>query len=148
MTKKQIAEEHTPLDKLLQELRKSALRVTEPRVAVLEILLKKHGPFTVEEIHKRISSGVCDLATIYRTVSVLEKSNIIKRCEFGDGTARYELYEREEHHHHHLVCKVCKKIEILDDCELHNIDQFAKKRGFSDISHSLEFFGICPECQS
>jgi Fur family ferric uptake transcriptional regulator len=136
------------LNELIQNLRESGLRVTEPRIAILRALLEKHGPFTVEEIHIHVTKKVCDLATIYRTLGSLEKTGLIKRCEFGDGSARYELAGHENHHHHHhVICKKCRKVEVLDDCELEEIDSFAKKRGFTDISHSLEFFGICPNCK-
>jgi Fe2+ or Zn2+ uptake regulation protein len=147
MKEKKQDNHHPPLERLIAQLRKSKLRITEPRTAILRVLLEKHGPFTVEEVHQRVTKRVCDLATIYRSLSSLEKTGLIRRCEFGDGTARYELAEREDHHHHHVICKVCKKIDVLDDCELPEIDHFARKLGFIDISHSLEFFGVCPKCQ-
>jgi Fur family ferric uptake transcriptional regulator len=147
MDKKAHHLDHVSLERLIENLRKSQLRVTEPRIAILQALLEKHGPFTVEEIHRRVTKKACDLATIYRTLGSLEKTGIIKRCEFGDGTARFELSERADHHHHHVICRICKKIEVLDDCGLQEIDRFAKKRGFIEITHSLEFFGICPHCQ-
>jgi Fur family transcriptional regulator, ferric uptake regulator len=136
------------LSELLDEVRKSRLRVTEPRMAILQALLSKHGPFTVDEIYQRVTKEVCDLATIYRSLSSLEKTGLIKRCEFGDGSARYELSAREKsHHHHHVICKLCKKIEVLDDCELKDIDRFAIRSGFTEVTHSLEFFGICLNCK-
>jgi Fur family ferric uptake transcriptional regulator len=136
------------LSRLLIELKKSNLRVTESRVALLEALADRHGPFTVEEIHSKFIKKSCDLATIYRSLASLEKVGMIRRCEFGDGTARFELSERESHHHHHVICKLCRQVVVLDDCELQDIDRIAQKRGFTEISHSLEFFGVCPECQS
>ena len=146
MGKKSPTIQPTPLDQLIEGLRKAHLRVTEPRIAILEVLLHEHGPFTVEAIHNQVTQHVCDLATIYRSLSSLEKAGLLRRCEFGDGTARYELSFKESHHHHHLICRVCKKVEVLDDCELQELDQFARKRGFVDITHSLEFFGKCPNC--
>ncbi len=128
-------------------MKQANLRVTEPRKAILGVLLDKHGPFTVEELHKRVSKMGCDQATVYRCAGSLEKAGLIRRCEFGDGTARYELVGRENHHHHHVICKDCKKIEILDDCELDEIDRFARRKGFAEVSHSLEFFGVCASCQ-
>lgn len=148
MEKRTKSVKNLQLDLLVEDLRKANLRVTEPRIAILEALLEKHGPFTVEEIHKRVTQKVCDLATIYRTLTSLEKTKLIKRCEFGDGTARYELSFREDHHHHHVICKICKRVDVLDDCELKEIDRFAKKIGFTEITHSLEFFGVCPSCKS
>ena len=136
------------LQSIIDELKKSHLKVTEPRKAVLQALSADHGPFTAEELHKRVTKRVCDLATIYRCLSSLEKAGLIKRCEFGDGAARYEITRQADQHHHHVICNECKKIEVLDDCELDGIDKFARKRGFSEVSHSLEFFGICSSCKS
>ena len=147
MAEKKRHSQDAHLKHLIEELRRYQLRVTEARIAILQVLVEKHGPFTVEEIYKQITKKTCDLATIYRSLSSLEKTGLIRRCEFGDGTARYELSEHENHHHHHLICRYCKKFEVLDDCELQEIDRVAKKRGYEEISHSLEFFGICPACQ-
>ncbi len=137
------------LNRLLGELKKANLRVTDSRVALLEALMDRHGPFTVDEIHSKLIKKSCDLATIYRSLASLEKADLIRRCEFGDGIARFELSERERHHHHHhVICKKCRRVAVLDDCELKEIDRIAQKRGFTEISHSLEFFGVCPDCQS
>jgi len=137
---------HTNIDLVLEQVKKAKLRLTEPRRAILSALVDNHGPFSAEEIHRLFCKKVCDLVTIYRCLSSLTAAGIIRRCEFGDGTARYEISGKEGHHHH-VICRKCKKIEILDDCELENIDRVATRRGFVDITHSLEFFGICPSCK-
>jgi len=147
MTLEHDPKEQYDLKSALEELKRARFRITEPRVAILQALIANHGPFTVEEIHKLVTKRVCDLVTIYRCLASIEKAGLIKRCEFGDGTARYELCEKKNHHHHHVICKSCKKIETLDDCELQEIDRFARKRGFAQVSHSLEFFGLCPACK-
>ncbi len=144
---KKAASTSTRLNHLLAELKQSKLRVTESRVAILEALVDHHGPFTIEEIHSQFTAKSCDLATVYRSMASLEKTGMVRRCEFGDGTARFELSERESHHHHHVICKRCRRVDVLDDCELKEIDRIAQKRGFAEISHSLEFFGVCPNCQ-
>jgi Fur family ferric uptake transcriptional regulator len=137
-----------PLTAAIDDLKKSKLRVTEPRKAILQTLLENHGPFSAEEIHKKFIKKICDLATVYRSLSSLEAAGLVKRCEFGDGTARYEWSENNlEHHHHHVICTECKRVEVLDDCELLDIDRFASKRGFTGVHHSLEFFGVCPGCK-
>ncbi|MGZ3713406.1 MAG: Fur family transcriptional regulator [Bdellovibrionota bacterium] len=135
------------LDQALSDLKLRGLKVTIPRRAILQALILEHGPFTAEEIHKQISRRVCDLATVYRTLSSLEEAGLLRRCEFGDGSARYEMAGQGNAHHHHLICKSCKKVEVVDECELEEIDRFAQKRGFTDISHTLEFFGICADCR-
>ena len=143
----------SPMDpmssKFVLQLRKVRLKVTEARVGVLEGLAQGHGPFSAEEIHQTLAEGTCDLATIYRTLASLEKAGLVSRCEFGDGTARYELaHGASRHHHHHVICRQCKKVEVLDDCELQDLNQFAIRRGFTDVTHSLEFFGVCRTCQA
>ncbi|MDR3608344.1 MAG: Fur family transcriptional regulator [Oligoflexia bacterium] len=132
------------LEEVLGELKKSRLKLTKPRKAILLALVQNHGPFTAEEIHKIISKKVCDLATVYRCVASLEEAEILRRVEFGDDSSRYEL--AHDTHHHHLICTRCKRVEIVDEPELEEIDRFVKKRGYSNITHSLEFFGICPDC--
>lgn len=134
---------------LYSELKKNKLKLTEARKLIVEILFENHGPFGAEELHERFLKTECDLATVYRTLTSLDLAKVIQRCDFGDGVARYELVDQQDkHHHHHLVCKGCKKIEVIDHCEMGNtIDRFAKKRGFKEISHRLEFFGLCPKCQ-
>ena len=127
-------------------LKKTGLKLTEPRKAILLALSERHGPFTAEEVHKLITKRVCDQATVYRTLTRLVEVGLLRRCEFGDGMARFEIAE-SGHHHHHLVCNECKRVEIIDDEEIEEIDRFARKRGFSNISHILEFFGTCPQCK-
>jgi Fur family ferric uptake transcriptional regulator len=146
MQKTTFLPEYSSLSHLLKELKQAGLRVTGSRIAILQTLLKNHGPFTAEEIHNQVTKEICDLATIYRSLASLEKVKIIRRCEFGDGSARYELCTQEKHHHHHVICRVCKRVEVLEDCELQEIDRFARKRGFKEVTHFLEFFGTCPQC--
>jgi Fur family ferric uptake transcriptional regulator len=139
---------HLTIEMLLTELKRNKLKLTPPRKLVLETLLANHGPFSVEELQTNFIKNTCDLATVYRTVTSLEEINLVRRCEFGDGIARYELVDPNHHHHHHLICKQCKSVEVIEACELEkSINQLAKKRGFSNISHILEFFGVCPNCQ-
>jgi Fur family ferric uptake transcriptional regulator len=135
------------LEWALSDLKRSRLKLTPPRKAILLALVESHGPFTAEEIHQIVTKKVCDMATVYRCLASLEEASILRRVEFGDGTSRYELAEPGDHHHHHVICTRCKRVEIVDDPDLEEIDRFAKKRGFSDISHSLEFFGTCPQCK-
>ncbi len=135
-------------DALLAGLRASGLKQTPARRAILQVLWDEHGPFSVEEIHLRSGKDACDQATVYRCLGSLEEAGLIHRCEFGDGAARYELAQADQGHHHHLVCTGCRKIEIIDDEALEEIDQYAKKRGYSNIHHKLEFFGTCPDCRA
>ncbi len=75
----------------LELLRANHQRVTEPRKAILGILTKEHGPFTAEEVHRRMKKGSCDLVTVYRSLAAMEESSVVRRCDFGDGAYRYEI---------------------------------------------------------
>ncbi len=134
------------MDDLLAKMKKAGMKSTTPRKAILTVFLQSHGPHTAEEVHRLISTKVCDLVTVYRTLLNLEESKILRKCEFGDRIARFELAEDEHTHHHHLICVDCKRVDVIDDEEIELIDRFASKRGFKNISHSLEFFGTCPDC--
>ncbi len=129
-------------------LRKHQLKATQPRIAVLSFLMSEHGPFTVKEIQKKLSKkGDCDLVTVYRCVTQLEDSGLVRRCEFGDGNARYEFSPEDEHHHHHIICRKCRRVDVIGHCDLENLNSYGKKAGYQNVTHSLEFFGVCPKCQ-
>ncbi len=93
--------------------------------------------------------GQCDLATIYRSMHLLEKMGMVKRFDFGDGVARFELIdENDDGHHHHLVCTKCSEVVEVEECFPAKIEEkIAAKNHFKGVTHKLEFFGICPDCQ-
>jgi len=117
-----------------------------PRREILAVLATDHGPFTIEEIHKRLGKQSCDVVTVYRNLATLEELGLVRRCDFGDRTYRYELYANE-HHHHHIVCRVCAKVETLDLCVVAGLERMAKRMGYTSVTHSMELFGICPKCR-
>ena len=80
---------------------------------------------------------------------MLEDMGMVSRFDFGDGVARFELVaEGGDDHHHHLICRECSKIVEIDECFPSEFqDQIASASGYKDVSHKLEFFGICPSCQ-
>jgi Fur family ferric uptake transcriptional regulator len=139
-----------PLSDLTDKLRQGELKITAPRQAILDVLRKHSSPLTIKEIHTSLGKLDCDLATIYRNMHTLERMGLVRRYDFGDGAARFELSpEDSDAHHHHLVCSRCARIVELDDCFLNEFqDQLAHRHGFTQISHRMEFFGICPNCQA
>jgi Fur family ferric uptake transcriptional regulator len=137
------------LSALTNRLRRQSLKITGPRAAILGILRKHRHPLTNREILAAMPKGECDLATIYRAMHLLEEMGMVKQFDFGDGIARFELIgEVNDAHHHHLVCTRCAEVvEIMEcfPCELE--ERIAAKNGFKGVTHKLEFFGICPDCQ-
>ncbi len=144
---------HSPnrqqLSALTERLRSHSHRVTGPRRAILKILQKHPHPLTSKEILAAMSKDECDLATIYRAMHLLERIGLVNQFDFGDGFARYELVtEAREPHHHHLICRDCSRVIELDECFSQALEKrIASRHGFKAVTHRLEFFGICPECQ-
>jgi len=137
------------LSALTGRLRRQARKVTGPRQAVLEILRRHPHPLTTREIFAALPRGQCDLATIYRAMHLLEGMGMVKRFDFGDGAARFELVgEGDDGHHHHLVCTRCAEVIEIGECFPGEIEKrIAAANGFKHVTHKLEFFGVCPECQ-
>ena len=134
------------LDAALQVLRQHQHRVTAPRRAILAILTGEHGPFTADELHHRIAKGGCDLVTVYRCLATMEELNLVRRCDFGDGSYRYE-FNTGEHHHHHIICRSCHAVETLDLCMAESLERLARQMGYANVTHTLEIFGVCTTCQ-
>jgi len=121
-------------------------RITSPRLQILSILKANHKPLTISEIHNKIKNKKTDLATVYRTINLFTVLNIVHEIDFKDEFKRYELvYDR--HHHHHIVCKKCKNVENVEACILEELEKLLNKKGYTEISHSLEFFGVCERCR-
>jgi Fur family ferric uptake transcriptional regulator len=130
----------------LQALRANGQRITGARKAILGILIAEHGPFSAEEIHGRLPEDECDLVTVYRTLAAMEEINIVRRCDFGDGTYRYEFNDLE-HHHHHIICRVCRSVHVIEVCVADALERIARQMGYANVTHTLEIFGVCPKCQ-
>ncbi len=134
-----------------QDLRKAGLKVTLPRVKILELLesAERHH-MSAEEVYKALIEQGEDvgLATVYRVLTQFEQAGIVERHNFENNLSVFEITQDE--HHDHLVCDVCGKI-----IEFHNatieLEQLAvaKEHGFKLSGHSLVLYGICnnKECQ-
>ena len=137
------------LTELTDKLRASDRRITAPREAILNVLRQHASPLTNKEIHRLLRDD-CDLATVYRNLHTLAEMGVVKRVDFGDGAARWELMaDATDHHHHHLVCTRCSAIVEIDDCFPRSFEKaLATRHHFIEITHRLEFFGVCPKCQA
>ena len=134
---------------LAEQLRRKARKLTGPRQAILEVLSTQAHPLSIKEVFAALPPGDCDLATVYRSMHLLAGMGMVKRFDFGDGLARFELLlEGDDGHHHHLVCTRCAEVVELKECSMKDLeDGIASRNGFKAVTHKLEFFGICPACQ-
>ncbi len=128
-----------------QDLKRAGLKVTLPRMKILEILEnsdKRH--LSAEDIY-RVLLNVGEeigLATIYRVLTQFESAGLVIRHNFETGQAVFEL-ERGKHHDH-LICVKCGKIvEFVDESIETKQKEIAAQNGFRISDHSLIIYGIC-----
>jgi Fur family ferric uptake transcriptional regulator len=134
-----------------QELRKAGLKVTLPRVKILELL--ESSPvhhMSAEDVYKALLEQGEDvgLATVYRVLTQFESAGIVERHHFEGGHSVFELARDE--HHDHIVCVSCGKVvEFHDDVIEAQQLKVAEALGFKLTSHALHLYGVCdrPECQ-
>ena len=143
---KSISDKDFTLEEFKLILSSLSQRITEPRLDILGILKENNNPLTISEIHNKLKNKKTDLATVYRTINLFAELRVVNEIDFKDEFKRYELiYDR--HHHHHIVCRKCKNVENVETCVLDDLENLLKKKGYSEITHSLEFFGICRNCR-
>jgi len=133
-----------------QELRDVGLKVTLPRVKILEIMEREtyERHLTAEQVYKILlsESEEIGLATIYRVLTQFEAAGLVTRHHFEGGNSVFELNKGK--HHDHVVCVKCGKVdEFTDDVIEERQDQIAKKLGYELTDHSLYLYGLCPNCQ-
>ena len=133
-----------------EHFRRRSRRLTGPRQAILELLQLREKPFSIKEILSSLAGARCDLATVYRLMHLLEKDGLVKRFDFGEGAARFQLIaDGDDKHHHHLICTRCAEVVPIDECFPNDLEkQIARENGFKSVTHRLDFFGVCPECQT
>ena len=124
---------------------KIGIRYTKPRKLVFEALEHLSKPVSANEINDYLKNKI-DLTSVYRTLSLLIKSEMVNVILFGEGKKRYELKNKNEHHHH-LVCEKCGDVEDVEMKESLLLKSVEERSKFVIKKHNLEFFGLCPDCQ-
>jgi Fur family transcriptional regulator, ferric uptake regulator len=136
-----------PAERIYTLLKEAGYRLTKPRRAVAHVLLDIQTPLSIEEIHARLGDRTINRVSIYRTIQLLCGLGIVRRLQFHEGFARYELADTFGSHHHHFVCNLCGRVEDIEACPLAATEQAIIRRTHSRItSHSLEFYGVCSAC--
>lgn len=142
-------------EKLLEEfkalLKKNGEKFTIQREVILQTLYNSDEHLTPEALHQLIQKEHPELktgiATIYRTLSRLEESDIVTSLSFGAQGKKYELGAKD--HHDHMICTQCGNItEFVDDEIEERQHKIADKLGFKMTDHSMQIYGICKNCQN
>lgn len=139
------------ISKLKEHLKSQGYKLTPQRRAILDTIVENEGKhLTAEEIYDLVKEDCPEigLATVYRTIVLLEEMGVVCRLDLGDNCSRYELvHEEENHQHHHLICTQCSKVIEVEGDLLEALEQsIEEKYKFTIQNHSVRFFGICNEC--
>ena len=135
-----------------QVLRSNGLKVTLPRLKVLEIFEKSEKRhLTAEEVFKDLLACEAEigLATVYRILMQFVEAGMLHKSTFDAGKAVFEL--NRGHHHDHLVCVCCGKVEeFFDEAIEIRQQEIARQHGFRLVDHAMALYGLCsnPACQA
>ncbi|PKM35438.1 MAG: ferric iron uptake transcriptional regulator, partial [Gammaproteobacteria bacterium HGW-Gammaproteobacteria-10] len=133
-----------------QDLRDAGLKVTLPRVKILEILesQKDDRHLTAEQVYKILLSEneEIGLATVYRVLTQFEAAGLVARHHFEGGNSVFEL--NTGGHHDHIVCVKCGKVDEFTDPVIESRQkEIADKLGYELTDHSLYLYGLCVNCK-
>lgn len=139
------------LEKFKQLLKHNTLKFTKQRELILKFLYENDDHFTPEDIYmllkKEYPNTNMGIATVYRTLTLLEEAGMASSISFGTQGKKYELGLKK--HHDHLICTACGDItEFLDDIIEEQQEQIAKKFNFQMTNHTMKIIGLCENCQN
>jgi len=133
------------------ELQRAGHRASAPRAAVLELIGRQSCVLSAYEIADALKTGKrpVGIATVYRTLELLEQLKLVRRLDVGGGSARYEpALPGGEHHHHHFVCEDCGKVTPFEDPGLEDaIDALGKRLAYRVGEHDVILKGSCGACE-
>lgn len=125
------------------------VRSTRQRTAVVSALDDLDEFRSTQEIHDylRQRGDAVGLTTVYRTLTALAEADEVDVIVREDGESVYRRCSGT--HHHHLVCRRCgRTVEVEGPAVERWAAEVARANGFSDVSHTLELFGLCSDCAS
>ena len=140
------------IDRIKKQLSGASYKLTPQREATVRVLLEnEEDHLSAEDVFllvREISPDI-GLATVYRTLELLNELNVVDKIQFGDGVSRYDLrHEGAAHFHHHLVCIECGAVDEIQEDLLEDVEAIVEtKWNFIIKDHRLTFHGICYRCQ-
>lgn len=139
------------LENFICLLKEKKLKFTKQRELILKVLYENEGHFSPETLYRMILSEQPELkvgiATVYRTLSLLEDAGLAESISFGKDGKIYELGIKK--HHDHLICTSCGKIiEFVDEVIEKKQEEIATKYQFKMTDHSMKILGLCSTCQT
>lgn len=141
------------MDQIKNELHTQSYKLTPQREATVEVLLEnEEDHLSAEDVYLLVKEKAPEigLATVYRTLELLNELEIVDKINFGDGVSRYDLRkEGANHSHHHLVCIQCGSVSEIEEDLLGDVERKVEEEWIFKIKdHRLTFHGICSRCQT
>ena len=137
------------MDVFSSYLKSSGRKMTRQRQMIVESFLRTGGHVSTEELHQltRKKDQKVGFVTVFRTLKALADCGIARKIDLDDGRTRFEHSYRRPHHHH-IVCVECNNtIEFVSPEQERIQEEITSQYGFKPVRHTLQIFGICPECQ-
>lgn len=132
-----------------QELKDAGLKITMPRLKILQILeSSKDHHLSAEDVYKQLlqNGEEIGLATVYRVLTQFEDAGLVVRHHFEGDHSVFEI--SSDDHHDHIVCVKCGKVEEFIDQEIERRQKkIAENMGFELTDHNLNMYGLCPDCR-
>jgi Fur family ferric uptake transcriptional regulator len=125
------------------------LKSTRQRGLIIDTFFSSGGHLSVEELWSKVreQDTRVSVATVYRTMKLLNDCGLAHARNVGDGQTRYEA-AAGRHHHDHLICTRCGRIVEFENDRIEAMQQaVARKHGFTVTSHKMELYGLCRDCQ-
>jgi len=132
-------------------IRENKLKYTSQREAILKTLYDNPKHFTSEKLYLKVKENYPELnigiATVYRTLSLLEESGLVSSISLGIQGKKFEIANKP--HHDHIICTRCGKIVEFENDEVEALqEKIANESGFVLTDHMMQLYGICKKCQS
>jgi len=129
-------------------LRTRGYRLTPQRMMIVAAIENSPDHISAEEIYARVAATYphVNISTVYRTLDLLKKLNLVYEIDLGEGRVRY--HAEESGHHHHLVCQACNRVIDIDEATLSELrDVLRRDYDFDAELRHVGIFGLCRECR-
>lgn len=133
----------------LEHLKAKGLKGTPERLEVLREVFGRHSHFAVEDVvlAMRRKGRQVSRATVYRTLSLLTETGLLREAVRGQGYTHYE-HVHESEHHDHLLCVHCGAVVEFVSPEIERLqDEICRRHGFTPLSHAHQVNGLCARCE-
>lgn len=130
-------------------LKGNRLKLTWQRRKVMEAFADHKGHIGAEELYRKVQEKHPEIGftTVYRTLNLLVDAGIASASTFNSNYTKFELTDRKAHHDH-LICTRCGAIVEFTNPRIEDLqEKVAREHGFRLTEHTLEIFGLCPQCQ-